>query len=86
MMMECNAVEWNGMDRWNAMQWRGMEWSPWMLRMDDPDPTCPRKNGFLIFVALPKISIFRKWLIFFLFARRVRKWPQQKGVPQNYHF
>ena len=26
MMMECNAVEWNGMDRWNAMQWSGMEW------------------------------------------------------------
>ena len=27
--MECNAVEWNGMDRRNSMQWSGMEWSRW---------------------------------------------------------
>merc|ERR1712127_847518 len=43
--MECNAVEWNGMDRRNAMQWSGMKWSRWMLRMDDPDPKCPRKKN-----------------------------------------
>ena len=27
MMMECNAVECNGMDRWNAMQCNAMEWN-----------------------------------------------------------
>ena len=29
MMMECNAVECNGMDRWNAVEWNGMDafWS-----------------------------------------------------------
>ena len=47
--MECIAVECNGMDRWNAMQWSGMEWSRWMLRMDDPDPKCPRTIWFGFF-------------------------------------
>ena len=32
------------------------------------------------------ISVFQGQLIFLLFARRVRKQPRKKGVPQNYSF
>ena len=51
MMMECNAVEWNGMDRWNAMQCSGVEWngvhgySGWMIRT----PTVHEKFDFGFF-------------------------------------
>ena len=75
--MQCSGVEWNGVD---GMQCSGVEWNG----IDGMECSgMSTKNWMWGFSANPTISIFRKWLIFFLFARRVRKWPQTKGVPKH---
>ena len=38
--MQCSGVQWNGSMECNAVEWNG---GPWMLQMDDPDPTFPRQ-------------------------------------------
>merc|ERR1712127_18211 len=77
MMMECIAVECNGMDRWNAMQWSGMEWSRWMLRMDDPDPKCPRKKNLGFFGQSDNFH-FSKVAHFFSFCEALSKMVSKK--------
>ena len=80
--MECSAVECN---EWiDGMQCSGVEWnevdgcSGWMIRT----PNVHEQFDVGFFGQSDNFH-FSKVAHFFLFARRVRKWPQKKGVPQN---
>ena len=66
--VEWIGVEWNGID---GMQWSGVDLSGAFRK-------CPRTK-MIIFPANPTISIFRKCLKHFLFARRIRKWILKVG-------
>ena len=72
--MQCSGVQWNGSMECNDVEWNGMN-----------GPHMSTKKMIFDLLALPTISIFRKWLIFFSFCEARSKMVSKKRRATKFH-